>query len=399
MPLSAYKILRGGTHSQLSQAVQLELSLPNRVLASEIFTRNGVMFQAVGTGTIDTGAVTAYSVLTSASEDTFAAAITNQLGTFQPLGTPVVNNGNFYTAMGIISPSSGNTGQPGRTPELRVGLGYIQWKYQDEFEWQNLVALSALTGSSIQLRTFNGYIQWKPTTETIWENMVSLNDLKGPANSLSIGTISTGAEGSQASATISGTAPNQTLSLTIPRGNTGPANSLSIGTVTTVASGQDASATITGDAPNQTLNLGIPQGLKGDVGPVNNLSIGTVSTLETGASATATITGTAPNQTLNLGIPTGPAGTNSVTEVITGTVTTAGTAVPLTFTKTYSAPPAVIPIPQWSGQQMVTGSAFSITKTGCNFTAMQSRSTLLLSSGPFENAAAGVTFRVLVIGN
>lgn len=354
MPLSAYKILRGGTHSQLSQAVQLELSLPNRVLASEIFTRNGVMFQAVGTGTIDTGAVTAYSVLTSASEDTFAAAITNQLGTFQPLGTPVVNNGNFYTAMGIISPSSGDTGQPGRTPELRVGLGYIQWKYQDEFEWQNLVALSALTGSSIQLRTFNGYIQWKPTTETVWENMISLNDLKGPANSLSIGTITTGAEGSQASATISGTAPNQTLSLTIPRG---------------------------------------------DVGPVNNLSIGTVSTLETGASATATITGTAPNQTLNLGIPTGPAGTNSVTEVITGTVTTAGTAVPLTFTKTYSAPPAVIPVPQWSGQQMVTGGASDITETGCNFTAVQSRSTLLLSSGPFEDAAAGATFRVLVIGN
>lgn len=486
MPLSAYKILRGGTHSQLSQAVQLELSLPNRVLASEIFTRNGVMFQAVGTGTIDTGAVTAYSVLTSNSEDTFAAAITNQLGTFQPLGTPVVNNGNFYTAMGIISPSSGNTGQPGRTPELRVGLGYIQWKYQDEFEWQNLVALSALTGSSIQLRTFNGYIQWKPTTETIWENMINLDDLKGPANSLSIGTITTGDEGSQASATISGIAPNQTLSLTIPRGNTGSSNSLSIGTVTTVASGQDASATITGNAPNQllnlklpagpqgqapiitagtvtllpssssptvtisgtapnytvsfgipagqkgdagpansltignvttgaagsnatatitgqapnqTLNLGIPQGLKGDVGPVNNLSIGTVSTLATGASATATITGTAPNQTLNLGIPTGPAGTNSVTEVITGTVTTAGTAVPLTFTKTYSAPPAVIPIPQWSGQQMVTGGASGITKTGCNFTAMQSRSTLLLSSGPFENAAAGVTFRVMVIGN
>ena len=43
----------------------------------------------------------------------------------------------------------------------------------------------------------------------------------GPANSLSIGTVTTGAPGSSASATITGTAPSQTLSLTIPRGNTG----------------------------------------------------------------------------------------------------------------------------------------------------------------------------------
>lgn len=43
----------------------------------------------------------------------------------------------------------------------------------------------------------------------------------GPANSLSIGTVTTGAAGSSASATITGTAPSQTLSLTIPRGDTG----------------------------------------------------------------------------------------------------------------------------------------------------------------------------------
>jgi hypothetical protein len=48
---------------------------------------------------------------------------------------------------------------------------------------------------------------------------------------------------------------------------------------------------------------------------------------------------------------------------------------------------------------MITGGAGNITRTGCSFTAMQSRGTLLLTSGPFENAAAGVTFRVLVIGN
>lgn len=91
----------------------------------------------------------------------------------------------------------------------------------------------------------------------------------GPANTLTIGTVTTGAAGSNASATITGTAPNQALNLTIPRGNTGsagPANTLAIGTVTTGAAGSSATATITGTAPNQTLNLTIPQGQQGPVG-------------------------------------------------------------------------------------------------------------------------------------
>lgn len=142
-----------------------------------------------------------------------------------------------------------------------------------------------------------------------------------------------------------------------------------------------------------------PTGNTGATGPANTLSIGTVSTAAAGSNAAATITGTSPTQVLNLTIPRGNAGTNSVTEVVTGTVVTAGTAVALTFTKTYSVPPTVIPIPQWNGAQMVTGGASGVTTTGCNFLAMQSRATLLLSAGPFENAAAGVVFKALVIGN
>jgi hypothetical protein len=91
----------------------------------------------------------------------------------------------------------------------------------------------------------------------------------GPANSLGIGTVTTGAAGSSAAATITGTAPNQILNLTIPRGNTGvagPANVLTIGTVTTSAPGSSAVATITGTAPNQILNLTLPQGAQGPVG-------------------------------------------------------------------------------------------------------------------------------------
>ena len=46
-------------------------------------------------------------------------------------------------------------------------------------------------------------------------------------------------------------------------GPAGPANTLTIGTVT---KGTDAAATITGSAPNQTLNLVLPKGDKGDKG-------------------------------------------------------------------------------------------------------------------------------------
>ena len=44
---------------------------------------------------------------------------------------------------------------------------------------------------------------------------------EGPANTLTIGTVTTTPEGSTASASITGTAPNQVLSLSIPRGDTG----------------------------------------------------------------------------------------------------------------------------------------------------------------------------------
>jgi hypothetical protein len=52
----------------------------------------------------------------------------------------------------------------------------------------------------------------------------------GPANTLTMGTVTTGASGSAASATITGTAPNQVLSLTIPTASGVPAAG-AIGTV------------------------------------------------------------------------------------------------------------------------------------------------------------------------
>ena len=64
-----------------------------------------------------------------------------------------------------------------------------------------------------------------------------------------------------------------------PEGPVGPANTLSIGTVT---KGADADATITGTAPNQTLNLTLPKGDKGDTGAIGPAGRGVSTVTKTG---------------------------------------------------------------------------------------------------------------------
>jgi hypothetical protein len=67
-------------------------------------------------------------------------------------------------------------------------------------------------------------------------------------------------------------------------GYNGADNSLSIGTVTTGSAGASAVATITGSAPNQTLNLTIPRGDKGDTEYVGNIDGGTPATIYGGTN-------------------------------------------------------------------------------------------------------------------
>lgn len=102
--------------------------------------------------------------------------------------------------------------------------------------------------------------------------------------SISIGTTSTGAAGTNATVTNTGTAQDAILNFTIPRGATGVTGptgptgatgptgptgptgetpTISIGTVTTGDPGTQAAASITGTAPNYILNLTIPQGPTG----------------------------------------------------------------------------------------------------------------------------------------
>lgn len=156
--------------------------------------------------------------------------------------------------------------------------------------------------------------------------------LVGPANTLSIGTVATLSQGAQATASITGTAPNQTLNLGLPTGaagSAGPPSNITAGTVTTGAPGSSASVSLTGTAPNYTLSFTIP---RGDVGAIPAFSIGTITTGAPGTSAGGSITGTVSNPVLNLTIPRGDVGATPAFSI--GTVTSGNAAVTITGTQT-----------------------------------------------------------------
>ena len=146
----------------------------------------------------------------------------------------------------------------------------------------------------------------------------------GAAPNLTIGSVTTG---DTANAIITGTAEAPILNLTLPKGqkgadgaqgqtgakgdkgDTGATPNLTIGTV---ASGTEAAATITGTAEAPVLNLTLPKGEKGDKGDpgssgsstgggITDLTIGTVTS---GSTASATI----ENGKLNLVLPKGDTG-------------------------------------------------------------------------------------------
>lgn len=117
-------------------------------------------------------------------------------------------------------------GVPGRSAELRVSGGYIQWR-QEAMPWANLVALADITppaqpgtpgksayevavaagyqgtaaqwlaslvgaaGKSAELRTTSTAIQWRQTGGA-WADLVTLEALRGPAGLVLVGSVTVG---------------------------------------------------------------------------------------------------------------------------------------------------------------------------------------------------------------
>ncbi len=82
----------------------------------------------------------------------------------------------------------GEAGKDGREIEISTTSTNIQWRYNGEDTWNELVSLESLkgkdgkngiNGQEVELQTTDTTIQWKYKDETIWKDLVSLSSLKG----------------------------------------------------------------------------------------------------------------------------------------------------------------------------------------------------------------------------
>lgn len=105
---------------------------------------------------------------------------------------------NYFTGMAITTNSYGTaagtfalTSETARKVELRNNGTAVQWRYEGEGEdaWRDLVTLSSLTGADgadgqdgreIELRVDGGYIQWRYVGAVDWNNIVALSAITGP---------------------------------------------------------------------------------------------------------------------------------------------------------------------------------------------------------------------------
>ena len=185
-------------------------------------------------------------------------------------------------------------------------------------------------------------------------NVVAAPGPQGDAATIQVGTTTTGAAGSSASVTNSGTTSAAVFDFTIPRGDQGiqgiqgnqgvqgvqgPSGTITIGTVTTVTHSSGASVTNSGTSENAVFNFNIPvgadstvpgptgpqgapgptgpqgaQGIQGPTGPTGPTGPqGADSTVPGPTGPTGPIGPTGPTGPAGPTGPTGPAGTNYFT--------------------------------------------------------------------------------------
>lgn len=202
------------------------------------------------------------------------------------------------------STSSVAIGTGSKTFSTQAGLGFSanQWVRVANSSSNYMEAtVSSYSGTTLVINVPTGRAIGSGTF-TSW-NINIAGDV-GPANSLVIGSVTTGAAGSSASASITGTAPAQTLNLTIPRGNTGvqgdtgpqgaagAAATIAVGTVTTLTAGSSATVANAGTSAAAVFNFGIPRGADGADGADGSLfatTSTTSTTLSTGTGKVFTV--------------------------------------------------------------------------------------------------------------
>ena len=166
---------------------------------------------------------------------------------------------------------------------------------------------------------------------------------KGDAATIAVGTTTTGAAGTNAAVSNSGTTAAAVFNFTVPKGDTGTAATVAVGTTTTGATGTNAAVSNSGTTSAAVLNFTIPKGDKGDAAKV---SVGTTTTGAAGTNASVTNSGTTSDAAFNFTIPKGDTGT-AATIALAPTVTgAAGTNALVENTGTTSAAVFKFTIPQ-----------------------------------------------------
>lgn len=194
---------------QSASLLNVEVEETENSYSVKITDKNGVsktspnLLNTIGIGTVQTGAY----------EDGATATITGSFGNQKlnlriPVGRPFVIK-KAYASVSAMELSIKNDLDVGEFCIIDTGsveeadTGKLYMRTDDEIGYSYLTDLSGAQG-------IQGPI-----------------GLTGATPNLTIGTVETGAEGSQATATITGTAENPVLNLTIPRGMTGTVENIS----------------------------------------------------------------------------------------------------------------------------------------------------------------------------
>ena len=139
----------------------------------------------------------------------------------------------------------------------------------------------------------------------------------GPPNSLEIGTVTTSQPGDPADADITGAPPNQTLDLTLPRGDEGPqgpvgpagsdgpqgpAGTVDVGTITVLTPDQDPDVANVGTSEAAVLDFDLPR--------APTFAVGTVASVPFGDPTTVVDVGTDGDVVLDFDLQRGEDGTD-----------------------------------------------------------------------------------------
>lgn len=185
-------------------------------------------------------------------------AIQAQIGDLSKLTTKAKDN--LVAAINEAARSGGGSG--GGTIDMRVSGGYIQYS-NDGVTWENLIAVSELKGEAGPqgadgkdgTNGTDGADGHTPVITASKSGKVTTIKVDGEA----VATVNDGADGTN------GTdgAPGKDGADGAP-GKDGVTPDIKIGTVTTLPAGSEATASMGGTAAQPTLNLGIPKGANGD---------------------------------------------------------------------------------------------------------------------------------------